>query len=242
MDNQEIRINKYLSQSGICSRREADRIIESGRVSVNKQPATLGTKVTEGDLVEVDGRVVSSVDKLILLLLNKPVGIECTTDLKNKDNIISFLNYNERVFPVGRLDKNSEGLILLTNNGELSDKLMRGANYHEKEYIVTVDKRVTKEFVEKMSKGIPLVDEEHNLNTVTRECVVEKLGEYTFRIILTQGLNRQIRRMCRYLSYQVVKLKRVRIMNIELGNLATGKYRKATAGEIEMLKKSIDMK
>ncbi len=237
-----IRLNKYLSQSGVCSRREADRIIESGNVTVNDEVATLGTRVNEGDVVKVSGKLVKNSEEEIVLALNKPVGIECTTDLNNKDNIISFLNYHKRVFMVGRLDKNSEGLILLTNNGELSDKLMRAANYHEKEYVVTVDKKITSEFIKGMSNGVPIVDEEHGLDTVTRKCKVEKNNEKTFRIVLTQGLNRQIRRMCKYFDYNVVKLKRVRIMNVQLGNLPLGKYRKVTSDELDKLKKSLNLK
>lgn len=237
-----VRINKYLSQSGVCSRREADRIIEEGKVTVNGSTATLGTRVVDGDEIRVNGRLVKNAEKEVLLALNKPVGIECTTDLNNKDNIISFLNYKTRVFMVGRLDKNSEGLILLTNNGELSDKLMRAANYHEKEYVVTVDKRITSEFINGMSSGVPIVDEEHGLDTVTRKCKVEKVNANTFKIVLTQGLNRQIRRMCKYFDYNVVKLKRVRIMNIQLGNLPLGKYREVSAEEISSLKKSLNIK
>ena len=237
-----VRINKYLSQAGVCSRREADRIIEEGKVTVNGSIATLGTKVSDGDEVKVEGIPVKNAEQEVLIALNKPVGIECTTDLKNKDNIISFLNYTARVFMVGRLDKNSEGLILLTNNGELSDKLMRAANYHEKEYVVTVDKKITPEFIKGMASGVPIVDEEHGLDTVTRKCKVEKMGSNTFKIVLTQGLNRQIRRMCKYFDYNVVKLKRIRIMNIQLGNLPIGKYREVTNEEISILKKSLDIK
>ncbi len=237
-----IRINKYLSQSGVCSRREADRIIEEGKVMVNGSVAGLGTRVNDGDEVKVNGKLITNAEKEVVLALNKPVGIECTTDLKNKDNIISFLNYKTRVFMVGRLDKNSEGLILLTNNGELSDKLMRAANYHEKEYIVTVDKKITPEFIKGMASGVPIVDEEHGLDTVTRKCKVERVNANTFKIVLTQGLNRQIRRMCKHFEYNVVKLKRVRIMNIHLGKLPLGKYREVTAEEITLLKKSLNIK
>lgn len=236
-----MRLNKYLSQSGVCSRREADRLIEAGRVTIEGRIADVGSQVTEGQVVCLDNKVVKLSEEFILIALNKPVGIECTTDLSNKDNIVSFINYGKRIFPVGRLDKNSEGLILLTNSGELSDKLMRGSNYHEKEYIVTVDKKINSDFVKRMSNGIPLIDEEHNLNTVTRKCKVTKVSDNTFKIILTQGLNRQIRRMCKYLGYNVVKLKRVRIMNINLGNLPGGKYRKVTVEETNQLKKSLGM-
>ena len=237
-----IRINKYLSQSGVCSRREADRMIEQGLVLVNGNVATLGTKVEENDTVLVNGKNVSNDEKEVVLMLNKPVGIECTTDLNNKDNIISFINYKSRVFMVGRLDKNSEGLILLTNNGELSDKLMRAANYHEKEYLVTVDKSITMNFIKGMSEGVPLVDEEHRLNTITRKCKVVKEGDKVFRIVLTQGLNRQIRRMCKYFGYNVMTLKRVRIMNINLGKLKVGQYREVTKEELKILKDSLGLK
>lgn len=238
-DELGIRINKYLSQSGVCSRRRADRLVEARKVSVNGKLATLGTKVCENDEVKVNGKIVTNNEKEVVLALNKPVGIECTTDVGNKDNIISFLNYERRVFMVGRLDKNSEGLILLTNNGELSDKLMRAANYHEKEYVVTVDRKITSDFIKDMSNGVPLVDEEHGLDTVTRKCKVLKIDDRTFKIVLTQGLNRQIRRMCKYFDYNVIKLKRVRIMNVKLENLAVGKYRELSENEIIELKKSL---
>ncbi len=236
-----VRINKYLSQSGVCSRREADRIIQEGKVLVNGNVATLGTKVCDGDEVKVNGKVVKNQEVEIVIALNKPVGVECTTDLKNKDNIISFINYPKRVFMVGRLDKNSEGLILLTNNGELSDKLMRAANYHEKEYLVTVDRKITEEFIKGMSNGVPLVDEEHGIDTVTRKCKVVKVSSNAFKIVLTQGINRQIRRMCKYFGYNVTTLKRVRIMNIHLGKLSLGKYRELSKAEIMELKKSLDI-
>ncbi len=238
----EVRINKYLSQSGICSRREADRLLEAGKVTVNGNVAGLGTKVSYGDVVKLDGRLVENKEKEVVLALNKPVGIECTTDMNNKDNIISFLNYEKRVFMVGRLDKNSEGLILLTNNGELSDKLMRAANYHEKEYVVTVDRDITDEFVRNMSKGVPIVDEEHGIDTVTRPCVVRKINNNTFSIVLTQGINRQIRRMCKYFEYNVIRLKRVRILSIKLGKLPLGKYRELSREEVADIKKALNMK
>lgn len=237
----EVRINKYLSQSGVCSRREADRMIESGCVMVNNEIATLGTKVCVGDIVKVNGKTIKNIEQEVVIALNKPVGIECTTDTKNPDNIISFLNYNRRVFMVGRLDKNSEGLIFLTNNGELADKLMRAANYHEKEYIVTVDKTVSNEFIKNMAKGVPIVDEEHGLNTVTRPCRVKKVNNSTFSIILTQGLNRQIRRMCKYFGYNVIKLKRVRILSITLGNLSVGRYRELSKEEIREIKSQLNI-
>ena len=240
-EENDIRINKYLSQSGVCSRREADRIIEQGLVFVNDNVATLGTRVSADDKVFVDGKLISNNEKEVVLMFNKPVGIECTTDLSNKDNIISFINYKSRVFMVGRLDKNSEGLILLTNNGELSDKLMRAANYHEKEYLVTVDKTITKDFIKGMSEGVPIVDEEHGLDTVTRKCMVTKVNDKTFKIVLTQGLNRQIRRMCKYFGYNVVTLKRVRIMNINIGNLKVGQYREVTKEELKILKDNLGL-
>ncbi|MBP3339230.1 MAG: pseudouridine synthase [Lachnospiraceae bacterium] len=241
MQENEVRLNKYLSQVGVCSRREADRMIELNKVYVNGEVATLGTKVTKEDKIIVNGKEVQHKDEEIVLALNKPVGIECTTDLSNKDNIISFLNYPKRVFMVGRLDKKSQGLILLTNNGQLSDKLMRAANYHEKEYIVTVDKPVTEEFVKAMAGGVKLYDEEHKIDTVTRKCDVRKISKYTFSIVLTQGLNRQIRRMCEVNDYQVTKLERVRIMNVNLKDLPIGKYREVKGEELLKLKKSLGL-
>ena len=227
----EIRLNKFLSEAGICSRREADRLIESGQVTVDGKRAETGMKVTEANVVRVGKKEVrpKSKDEMVLLAVNKPVGIVCTEEKREKNNIIDFLKYPTRITYIGRLDKDSEGLILMTNNGDIINKMMRAGNEHEKEYKVTVDKPITDAFIEKMSNGIPILD------TVTRKCKVEKIGKYTFRIILTQGLNRQIRRMCEYLGYKVTRLQRLRVMNIELGNLTPGAYRHVTEEEIKEL-------
>ena len=224
-----IRLNKYLSEAGYCSRREADRLIEEGKVFVDGNRAIMGMRVDDTNLIRVNGKTISNKEKPVIIALNKPRGVVCTAQKKEKDNIIDFVNYKTRIYPVGRLDKESEGLILLTNMGDLVNKIMRAGNYHEKEYIVTVDKVITKEFLKKMSEGVPILD------TVTRKCKVEKIDDYCFRIILTQGLNRQIRRMCEHFSYNVKKLLRVRIMNIKLGDLPVGKYRELTSGELEKL-------
>ncbi len=226
----ETRINKYLSESGYCSRRAADKLIEEGRVTINGEVPQMGTKIVEGDIVKVDGKsIVKENDEAVYLVLNKPRGIVCTTDTRvEKDNIIDFLNYPKRIFPIGRLDKASEGLILLTNDGDIVNKILRARNNHEKEYIVQVNKPIDKHFIRKMSQGVPILD------TITRPCVVEQLSRVRFKIILTQGLNRQIRRMCEYLGYHVQQLKRVRIMNIHL-DLPTGKYREMTKKEFSEL-------
>lgn len=228
-----IRLNKYLSESGVCSRREADRLIEAGKVVVDGETAQMGCKVTEEQEILVDGKPMKKADKKILLAYNKPKGVVCST--KEKDNIVEYLNYPVRIYPIGRLDKNSTGLILLTNRGELSDAITRGSNYHEKEYIVRVNKKLTDDFIRRMGEGVPILD------TVTRKCKVEKIDDYKFRIILTQGLNRQIRRMCEYFDYRVTALKRVRVLNIRLGNLRVGEYREVTKAEerelLNMLKK-----
>lgn len=231
-----IRLNKYLSDAGVCSRREADRMVEQGRITVNGQAAIMGQKVTILDKVCVDGQVVGREEEQILIAFNKPVGVECTSDLNNPDNIIDFIGYPKRIYPIGRLDKNSQGLILLTNDGSLVNSISKGSNYHEKEYIVTVDKPITDEFVDKMSSGVELVE----LERTTRPCKVTKINNHTFNIVLTQGLNRQIRRMCQTLGYNVQKLKRIRIMNIELGSLQKGTYRDVTDKELEVLLKSIN--
>jgi 23S rRNA pseudouridine2604 synthase len=225
------RINKWLSEQGYCSRRAADKLIEQERVTINGQVPEMGTKVHEGDEVAVDGKTISEKEEdHVYLALNKPVGIVCTTDTRvEKDNIIDFLNYPKRVFPIGRLDKNSEGLILLTNDGDIVNKILRARNNHEKEYIVMVNRTITPRFIQRMASGVPILD------TVTRECEVEQLDKKVFRIVLTQGLNRQIRRMCEYLDYHVVGLKRVRIMNIEL-DLPTGHHRELTDKELSELK------
>lgn len=230
IDNQEVRLNKYLSEIGHCSRRAADKLIDAGRIQVNGQKVEMGQKVTSKDRIEVDGILVEDHrERNVYLAFNKPVGIVCTTDTRvEKDNIIDYINYPSRIFPIGRLDKPSEGLILLTNDGDIVNKILRARNNHEKEYIVTVNKPITEEFIEKMANGIPILD------TVTRKCEVKQLHKKEFRIVLTQGLNRQIRRMCEYLDYRVVKLRRVRIMNIDL-NIGVGKYRDLTKKELNEL-------
>ena len=230
-----VRINKYLSEAGVCSRRGADRLIEEGRVSVNGTLAFLGSVVKNSDEVRLDGELVSKKTDKILIAFNKPIGIVCTTaDPKSKDvNIIEYINYPERIFPVGRLDKESEGLILLSNDGDLSNKIMKARNFHEKEYEVEVDKPFDDEFLKRMSEGVPILD------TVTRKCTLKRTGKTSFNIILTQGLNRQIRRMCEYFGYKVVRLKRIRIMNIKLGSLKSGTYRNITDKEYEELIKGL---
>ncbi len=236
----EVRLNKYLSDAGVCSRRQADVLIEQGLILVDNEKPVVGQKVNENNVVTYKGKIIKQNQKIILLALNKPEGIECTTDKTNPDNIVDFVNYEERVYPVGRLDKNSCGLILMTNNGELSDKLMRARNYHEKEYEVTVNKEITKDFINKLSNGIHLVDKEHNIDVVTRRCSVKKTGKKTFRIILTQGINRQIRRMCKSQGYNVVKLKRIRIVNINLDKLPMGEYRHVSDEELTELIKLLE--
>ena len=222
------RINKYLSEQGFCSRRAADKLIEQRRVTINGRIPEMGTKVAPGDKVCVDGKpVVAATEARVYLAFNKPVGVVCTTDTRvEKDNIIDFIGYPTRIFPIGRLDKPSEGLIFLTNDGDIVNKILRARNNHEKEYLVTVNKEITLEFCQRMAAGVPILD------TVTRKCRVEKTGASSFRIVLTQGLNRQIRRMCEFLGYTVVKLKRVRIMNVTL-DLPVGEWRDLTAGELE---------
>jgi len=226
-DSNTTRINKYLSEAGYCSRRAADKLIEQGRVTINGQVPEMGTKISSGDVVKVDGELIKDPKgKSVYLAFNKPVGIVCTTDTGvEKDNIIDYINYPKRIFPIGRLDKPSEGLIFLTNDGDIVNKILRARNNHEKEYLVTVDKPITIDFLNKMRKGIPILD------TVTRECEVFEVSTYQFRIILTQGLNRQIRRMCEYLDYRVKKLKRIRIMNVHL-DLPVGKWRDLTEEEL----------
>lgn len=226
-----ISLNKFISSSGICSRREADKYIEQGRVTVNNKKANKTTKVLAADIVALDGERVKSAqkNKTIYIALNKPVGITSTTNLKDRTNIISFINYPKRIFPIGRLDKDSDGLILLTNNGDIVNKILRAGNYHEKEYIVTVNKAVTTDFVQQMSNGVPI------LGTTTQKCFVRKEGNRKFRITLTQGMNRQIRRMCQHFGYKVISLTRVRIMNIQLDKLPVGKWRLLTQQEVEEL-------
>ena len=230
MDQSKKRINKYLSEAGYCSRRAADKLILAGRVTINGKTAELGSKVDLNDLVLVDGKsIIKKDDNYVYIAFNKPIGIVCTTDTKaEKDNIIDYINFPIRIFPIGRLDKPSEGLILLTNDGDIVNKILRARNNHQKEYVVRVNRPISQEFVRKMSSGIPILD------TVTQPCTVEKVDKFTFRIILTQGLNRQIRRMCEYLGYDVTKLKRIRIMNIHL-DITVGKWRNLTATELNKL-------
>ena len=234
MKERFMRLNKYLSDAGVCSRREADRLIEEGRVLVDGKPAIQGMQVEDTQEIKVDGKVIKPEEKKVVLVFHKPKGIECTANINVKKNVISYINYPIRVYYAGRLDKDSEGLLLLTNQGELVNQIMKAGSYHEKEYRVTVDKMITEKFLQKMRDGVPI------LGTVTRKCKVESESEKTFRITLTQGLNRQIRRMCNYLGYEVIKLKRIRIMNIELGDLPVGSYREATKEELDELKRQID--
>lgn len=226
----ETRINKYLSEVGYCSRREADRLLEEGRITVNGKIPELGTKVSDQDEIFVDGiSIRKTAEKHVYIALNKPVGIVCTTDTKReKNNIVDFVNHPKRIFPIGRLDKPSEGLILLTSDGDIVNKILRARNNHEKEYMVRVDKPITPKFLEKMRNGVPI------LGTVTKKCEVEQIDTLSFRIVLTQGLNRQIRRMCEFLGYEVKKLKRIRIMNIQL-DLPLGKWRDLTPKELAEL-------
>ncbi|MCJ7468568.1 MAG: 23S rRNA pseudouridine(2604) synthase RluF [Maribacter sp.] len=228
------RINKYLSEVGFCSRRAADLLIEQGRVTINGKVAEMGTKITDGDEVRVNGNLVTDPkEKPVYLAFNKPVGIVCTTDTGvEKDNIIDFINYPRRIFPIGRLDKLSEGLIFLTNDGDIVNKILRARNHHEKEYIVTVDKPLTPTFLEQMRNGVPILD------TITRKCEVTELGKYQFRIVLTQGLNRQIRRMCEQLDYRVKKLKRIRIMNVKL-DIPVGSWRDLTESELSEIQRLV---
>jgi len=233
MENTGVRINKFLSEAGVCSRREADRKIENGEVTINDRIAVNGDRVLPEDTVYVNGRPVKKEEEMVLLALYKPVGIVCTAEKREKNNVIDFMKYPKRIYPIGRLDKDSEGLLLMTNNGEIVNKIMRAGNMHEKEYIVTVNKPVTDSFVRGLAGGVPLVE----LNTTTRKCKVEKISNRKIRIILTQGLNRQIRRMCEYFGYRVEKLERVRIMNITLGELKKGEYREVTGEEYAKLMK-----
>lgn len=228
-----IRLNKAMSESGFCSRRQADVLIEQGKVTINGVTANLGDRVMPGDEITVNGTPIKGTDKEVFIAFNKPVGITCTTDRKIKGNIIDFINHPERIFPIGRLDKPSEGLIFLTNDGDIVNKILRAGNQHEKEYIVTVDRPVTEDFVTRMSNGIPILD------TVTKKCKVERLSRFVFRIVLVQGLNRQIRRMCEYLGYEVTALKRIRIMNVDLANLPVGQWRDLTKEELNTIKKMV---
>ena len=235
MEKELIRLNKYLSEIGYCSRRAGDKLIESGRVLINNEPASLGQKVSVNDEIKIDDKLIGvKKKKKIYLALNKPIGIVCTTDTRvEKNNIIDFIGYPERIFPIGRLDKPSSGLILLTNDGDIVNKILRTEHNHEKEYIVKVDKALSQTIIDRMSKGVPILD------TITKECKIRKSGSNEFKIILTQGLNRQIRRMCEYFNYKVISLERTRIMNIKL-DLPVGKYRELTKEEITSLNKLID--
>lgn len=229
-DNQNsTSLNKYISDTGYCSRREADVIIKAGRVTINGVMANPGNRVSEGDEVLLDGKRIFAKPKRVYIALNKPRGITCTTDLRVKGNIIDYMDYPERIFPIGRLDKPSTGLILLTNDGDIVNKILRGSNNHDKEYIVDVHKAITNDFIQGMSGGVPILD------TITKKCKVEKISKYRFKIILTQGLNRQIRRMCEHFGYRVSYLERVRIMNIKLGRLAMGDWRYLSKNEMTQL-------
>lgn len=223
-----MRLNKYISEAGICSRREADALIGESRVTINGQTAELGTQVKEGDIVRIDGRKVGAAKKHVYIALNKPVGIECTT-ARVPDNIVDFVNYPERIFPIGRLDKSSEGLILLTNNGDIVNEILRSENKHEKEYVVSVKQPVTEEFLQGMRSGVPI------LGRMTKPCKVRRTGKFVFSIVLTEGMNRQIRRMCEYFGYDVTRLQRVRIINLRLGNLKAGQWRKLKMEEVRDL-------
>lgn len=229
-----IRINKAIADTGYCSRRQADSLIEAGKVTINGILATLGSRVQPGDQISVHGQPITSKPKPVYLAFHKPVGITCTTDRRINDNIIDYINYPERIFPIGRLDKPSEGLILLTNDGDIVNKILRAGNNHEKEYIVTVNRPITDDFVKRMSNGIPILD------TITKKCRVEKISRYVFRIILVQGLNRQIRRMCEFLNYEVTALKRIRIMTIELGDLPVGTWRELSQEELDKINRLTD--
>lgn len=230
-DSESTRINKYISSSGICSRRQADVYIEEGRVTIDGVVATSGSQVKEGQTVLFDGKPVVPSDDHIYLAFHKPLGITCTTDTRDPDNIIDYIHYPARIFPIGRLDKNSSGLILLTNNGDIVNQLLRAEGHHDKEYIVEVNKPLGPDFQKKMENGVPILD------TVTLPCKVSITGKSTFHIILNQGLNRQIRRMCEHLGYRVIRLKRIRILNIHLGSLPVGQYRKLNNKELSDLKK-----
>ena len=234
MINKPTRLNKYFSEIGFCSRRAADKLIQEGRVLINGELALVGQKINLEDIIKVDGEPLNTREnKKVYLAFNKPIGIVCTTDTRvEKDNIIDFINYPSRIYPIGRLDKPSEGLIFLTDDGDIVNKILRARNNHEKEYQVTVNKPVTDDFVSKMSLGIPILD------TITRKCFIKQTHKKQFKIILTQGLNRQIRRMCEYLDYRVTKLRRVRIMNIKL-DIEVGKYRDLTSKEIKSIKELI---
>ena len=227
------RLNKAISDSGYCSRRQADKFIEQGLVTINDQPASLGDRAMPNDIIKVKNITINKNEQLVYIALNKPVGITCTTDRRVQGNVVDFINHKERIFHIGRLDKPSEGLLLMTNDGDIVNKILRAGNQHEKEYLVKVDRRITDSFIKRMQSGVPILD------TVTKKCKVEKIGRFVFKITLIQGLNRQIRRMCEYLGYEVETLKRERIMNIELGKLPIGKWRYLTEKELKDLKQSL---
>jgi 23S rRNA pseudouridine2604 synthase len=233
MQDESIRINKYISEKGLCSRREADNLIRQGRVTINGEKASIGSKVYPKDIVKLEGRSLKPKAPPVYLAFNKPAGIVCTTDNKEKNNIIDFINYPKRIFPVGRLDKESEGLIFLTSDGDIVNKILRAGNNHEKEYIVTVNKPITEGFTDSMAKGVKI------LGTVTKKCKITQMSKYVFRIILTEGMNRQIRRMCEVFGYEVVRLRRVRIMNVKLGSLAEGRWRHLTTDELKTINKLV---
>jgi 23S rRNA pseudouridine2604 synthase len=225
-NQQSTNLNKFISSTGICSRREAEKLIIAGRVTINGNSTELGNRVFDGDVVKIDGRALQAKPKTLYIAFNKPVGIVCTTDSRERDNIIDYINHPERLFPIGRLDKPSEGLIFLTNDGDIVNKILRAGNNHEKDYVVKVDKPITDDFIKKMSNGIPI------LGTITKKCKVTKISTTTFQIVLTQGLNRQIRRMCEYVGYEVLKLQRTRIMNVQLDALKIGDWRELTEKEL----------
>lgn len=233
-NDNSISLNKYISATGICSRREADKWIKDGRVTLNGEPTKLGNRVSEGDEVLIDGRPLEERPAPIYIAFNKPIGIVCTTDKKERKNIVDYIGHEERLFPIGRLDKASQGLILLTNDGDIVNKILRAGNQNEKEYIVRVRQRLTPMFIEKMSNGVPILD------TVTKRCKVQYINDYTFRIVLTQGLNRQIRRMCEHFDYEVATLKRVRIMNIKLGDLKVGDWKELKKRDVDYIFKMLD--
>ena len=233
-NEESISLNKYISSTGMCSRREADVMISEGRVTINGKSSTKGNRVFEGDIVRVDGKTLRSKPKALYIAFHKPVGIVCTTDQKEPKNIIRFINHPQRLFPIGRLDKPSEGLIFLTNDGDIVNKILRAGNRHEKEYIVTIKQVITERFLKRMRAGVPI------LGTVTKPCPVEKINDHTFRIILVEGMNRQIRRMCKHLGFEVVKLKRVRIMHVKLGKLPVGHWRELTKQEMSEMSILVD--
>lgn len=230
---EEIRLNKYISDTGICSRREADKLIEQGKVKIDGVVGTTGMRVRIGQKIEINGKMLKREEEMVYIALNKPVGITCTTEKKIKENIVDFVGHKKRIFPIGRLDKDSQGLIFLTNDGDIVNKILRAGNNHEKEYVVTVNKPINDDFIKGMANGVPI------LGTMTKKCFVRKEGKRIFRIILTQGLNRQIRRMCEHFGYTVTKLERVRIMNVKLGNLKMGQWRNLTKNELNEINKLI---